>query len=273
MAHKEKIDYLLLDIRELEKKVASMRDAEIYPVSFFSQSFELAHKILTDLHKLEAVQMEDLSRQMEAHRSRLSALPIPEANAQPFLQEIPPADPAPKVEEIAPAIPTPSVGESQTNTKISQSNVEESRTETTVSPSSEEGPQLNIEKPQSSLDVFSPSEEEVQPTPEDHSIARPVPPISPEPTPTPSKATLSLNEILEKKNLSDFRKAFSLNDRFRFRRELFGGEEERMNRAISQLNDIHSYEESITFLHNELHWNIEDEAVADFLKLIEKRFL
>ena len=31
MANKEKIDYLLIDIRELEKLVAGMRDAEIYP--------------------------------------------------------------------------------------------------------------------------------------------------------------------------------------------------------------------------------------------------
>ena len=38
MANKEKIDYLLLDIRELETLVAGMRDAEVYPVSFFGQT-------------------------------------------------------------------------------------------------------------------------------------------------------------------------------------------------------------------------------------------
>ena len=40
MANKEKIDYLLLDIRELETLVAGMRDAEVYPVSFFGQTFD-----------------------------------------------------------------------------------------------------------------------------------------------------------------------------------------------------------------------------------------
>ena len=39
MANKEKIDYLLLDIRELETLVAGMRDAEVYPVSFFRPDF------------------------------------------------------------------------------------------------------------------------------------------------------------------------------------------------------------------------------------------
>ena len=44
MANKEKIDYLLLDIKELETLIAGMRDAEVYPVSFFSQTFNLTHK-------------------------------------------------------------------------------------------------------------------------------------------------------------------------------------------------------------------------------------
>ena len=90
---------------------------------------------------------------------------------------------------------------------------------------------------------------------------------------TTEKQGVFLSDLLEKKNLSDFRKAFSLNDRFRFRRELFGGDEEKMNKAITDLNDIHSYEESVAYLNNELKWNIEDEAVADFIKLLEKRFL
>ena len=68
---------------------------------------------------------------------------------------------------------------------------------------------------------------------------------------------LFLNDLLEKKNFSDFRKAFSLNDRFRFRRELFGGDEARMNKVINDLNDLHSYEDSVTYLNNELKWNIE----------------
>lgn len=82
----------------------------------------------------------------------------------------------------------------------------------------------------------------------------------------------SLNELLERKNLSDFRKAFSLNDRFRFRRELFGGSEELMNQVIADLNEIKSYEESVAYIHKVVNGNGEEAAVADFLQLIEKRF-
>ena len=86
-------------------------------------------------------------------------------------------------------------------------------------------------------------------------------------------ASRSLNDLLEKRHLADFRKAFSLNDRFRFRRELFGGNEEAMNRAIENLNALSSYEESVAYLSDTLKWDIENTSVADFIRLLEKRFL
>lgn len=94
----------------------------------------------------------------------------------------------------------------------------------------------------------------------------------PAPVTIAEKPGRSLNDILEKKNLADFRKAFSLNDRFRFRRELFKGDEEAMNEAIEALNRIPSYEESVAYLSDVLKWDLEDAPVADFIKLLEKRF-
>ena len=198
MANKEKIDYLLLDIQKLETMVAKTRDAEIYSVSFFNQSFELAHNILKGLHALETLQIEQLRKQMEEHQMLIDSIPD---------------------------IVTSSI-----------------RTEVVMPPSS--------------VEVVSATQSE-----------KTEKPISNE------RIGLFLNDLLEKNNLSDFRKAFSLNDRFRFRRELFGGDEERMNKAINELNELHSYEDSISYLNDELKWNIEDEAVADFIKLLEKRFL
>ncbi|MDO4756514.1 MAG: hypothetical protein Q4A54_09230 [Parabacteroides sp.] len=201
MANKEKIDYLLLDIQKLETMIAKTRDAEIYPPTFFSQSFELTHKILKELHALEAFQIEQLRKQMEAHQALIDSLP-----------------------------------------KISE--------ETAIPTESEEEEKISI------TENIPVAEEEKRETPI-----------------TNERSGLFLNDILEKNNLSDFRKAFSLNDRFRFRRELFGGDEERMNKAIQDLNNLHSFEDSICYLNEELKWNVEDEAVADFIKLLEKRFL
>lgn len=74
------------------------------------------------------------------------------------------------------------------------------------------------------------------------------------------------------RTLPDLRKAFSLNDRFRFQRELFGGDVERMNRTIDELNAAGSYAEAIAYINNVCKWNLDEEAAADFLKLVEKHF-
>ncbi|MBE6302220.1 MAG: hypothetical protein E7085_10315 [Parabacteroides distasonis] len=211
MANKEKIDYLLLDIQKLETMIAKTRDAEIYPASFFNQSFELTHKILKELHALEALQVEQLCKQMEAHQALIDSIPDITVT-EPILTNV-----------------------------VSEEKISEPIVEQKIVSSIETIPTEQIEKTDK--------------------------PFSNE------RSGLFLNDLLEKNNLSDFRKAFSLNDRFRFRRELFGGDEERMNKAIHELNNLHSYEDSMAYLNNELKWNIEDEAVADFIKLLEKRFL
>ncbi|MDR3140375.1 MAG: hypothetical protein LBU37_01390, partial [Tannerellaceae bacterium] len=69
------------------------------------------------------------------------------------------------------------------------------------------------------------------------------------------------------------KKAFSLNDSFYFRRELFNGDAAKMNKVISDLNGLRSYEESAAYLNEKLNWNMEDTTVGEFMKLLEKRFL
>lgn len=254
MANKEKIDYLLLDLKELETLIAGMRDAEVYPVSFFSQTFNLTHKVLNDLHSLETAQIEMLREQMEAHQALIQSLPNPAAAPMPIVPEVQ------EVQEVQeePVAETVIVREPEVKVEVKEPVRE-----------------IIIEKPK----IIIEEKKVVQPETVIQaeiitSSAKPEKPAeAPHKTITTEKQGVFLSDLLEKKNLSDFRKAFSLNDRFRFRRELFGGDEEKMNKAITDLNDIHSYEESVAYLNNELKWNIEDEAVADFIKLLEKRFL
>lgn len=254
MANKEKIDYLLLDLKELETLIAGMRDAEVYPVSFFSQTFNLTHKVLNDLHSLETAQIEMLREQMEAHQALIQSLPNPAAAPMPIVPEVQ------EVQEVQeePVAETVIVREPEVKVEVKEPVRE-----------------IIIEKPE----IIIEEKKVVQPETVIQaeiitSSAKPEKPAeAPHKTITTEKQGVFLSDLLEKKNLSDFRKAFSLNDRFRFRRELFGGDEEKMNKAITDLNDIHSYEESVAYLNNELKWNIEDEAVADFIKLLEKRFL
>ncbi|MDO4703310.1 hypothetical protein [Tannerella sp.] len=87
------------------------------------------------------------------------------------------------------------------------------------------------------------------------------------------KTEPSLNDKMEKTKLTDLRKAFTLNDRFRFCRELFGGDEQRMNRVVGELNETYSYEESLAHLKSVTDWDFENDSVLDFLKLVERRFV
>ena len=236
MGDKEKMDYLLVDIRELEKLVASMRDAEIYPVSFFSQAYTTTQKIVDNLQSIEADQLALFKEQMEKHRAlikkaeRLEAeaalvtqMQEQESNYEPVQEmELPSVE---ELNEEVESVATPAAAKITEKKTVSEP-------ATSLSSTSSHTTTLEQSLP--------------------HSI--------------------SLNEVIQKKFLADFRKAFSLNDRFRFRRELFGGDEGRMNEAISDLNELQSFEESITYLDKKLKWNVEDEAVADFIKLLEKRF-
>jgi hypothetical protein len=170
MTSKEKIDNLVSDISELKELVSGMHDVDICPLSFFSRTFDLAYKILRDLHVLEGLQIDAFQKQMQSYQDVIeSAL---------LLQE------------------TASSAEKQ---------------------------------------------------------------------------SASLNEALGG-GLSDFRKAFSLNDRFYFRKELFGDDEAKMNKILSDLNGIQSYEESVRYLNDKQGWGTENNAAPEFLKLLEKRF-
>ena len=86
------------------------------------------------------------------------------------------------------------------------------------------------------------------------------------------KPNRSLQDVLEKQNLSDFRKAFSLNDRFRFRRDLFHGDENQMNQVIADLNQTTSLQEAMDYIQGHLAWDLKDETASDFVKLLEKRY-
>ena len=236
MGDKEKMDYLLVDIRELEKLVASMRDAEIYPVSFFSQAYTTTQKIVDNLQSIEADQLALFKEQMEKHRALIKKAERLEAEAALVTQ----------------------MQEYESNYEPVQE---------MELPSVEE---LNEEKES----VATPAEVTVA---AEKTVSEPATSLSSTSSHTTTLEqslphSISLNEVIQKKFLADFRKAFSLNDRFRFRRELFGGDEGRMNEAISDLNELQSFEESITYLDKKLKWNVEDEAVADFIKLLEKRF-
>lgn len=88
-----------------------------------------------------------------------------------------------------------------------------------------------------------------------------------------SSAPVTLEEALQRQQAKELRKALSLNDRFRFRRELFGNSDIRMNETLALIDAMHSYDEAEDYILNDLNWDLDNPEVAEFMKIVQKHFL
>lgn len=70
----------------------------------------------------------------------------------------------------------------------------------------------------------------------------------------------------------DLRRSLTLNDKFRFRRELFGSSDIEMNDTLQLIASMGSEEEAREYLLDDLQFDPEDPTVKDFLAVIEAAF-
>ena len=75
------------------------------------------------------------------------------------------------------------------------------------------------------------------------------------------------------KTAGDLRRSISLNDSFRFSRELFGGSMEQMNHVLQQIGEMHSLDAALVFLSSKIKVEEENEAKADLVELLKKYFI
>ena len=100
-----------------------------------------------------------------------------------------------------------------------------------------------------------------------------------------NKNETSVNEILANKKeqvedikqigkpVTDVRKAFGLNDRFYYQRELFGNDADLFNQTLDQINAMDSYDSAVHFLKDNYSWQDDNEASESFFKSIKRRFI
>ena len=63
-------------------------------------------------------------------------------------------------------------------------------------------------------------------------------------------------------------KSFTLNDKFRFIRDVFGGNEADFNDTINLIAAMDSYDEAADYLYNDMMLDANNQSVADFMDLI-----
>ena len=88
----------------------------------------------------------------------------------------------------------------------------------------------------------------------------------------PAQAAMRVDEKLQRSISQDLRKAFSLNDHFRFRRELFGNNEADFDEAINMVENMNTYSEATDYFFNYLGWDEEVPEVKDFLHIVRHHF-
>lgn len=125
-------------------------------------------------------------------------------------------------------------------------------------PEEEEEPELKEE----------PEPEEEQEEPEDEEIAMP----QYDTTDTDNEEPIRLDEKLARENSRNLRKAFSLNDMFRFRRELFGNSATEMTDTLNLVEAMSSLSEANDYFYNDLEWDASNPEVQDFMDIIAKHF-
>lgn len=70
----------------------------------------------------------------------------------------------------------------------------------------------------------------------------------------------------------DIRRSMTLNDKFMFRRELFGGSAEEFNDTLDLISAMSSFDEAREYLFDDLAWDPETPAVKEFLNLVSNYF-
>ena len=77
---------------------------------------------------------------------------------------------------------------------------------------------------------------------------------------------------LESRFVTDLRKSLNFNDRFRYQRELFGGDMALLNTTIDKLNSMSSLHEAEAYVAENFNWDTTEGAAFEFMELLEARF-
>lgn len=83
---------------------------------------------------------------------------------------------------------------------------------------------------------------------------------------------LRVDEMLTKREARDLRKAFTLNDKFRFRRELFCNNDPLFISTLNILSSMKTLDEAERYLTDNMGWDPESEDVKDFVAIIANHY-
>ena len=108
--------------------------------------------------------------------------------------------------------------------------------------------------------------------PEPKPAPAPAPVSKPAPAPAPAAEPASPKAAIYGKAVDDIRLAISLGDRFLYQRELFGQNAELMQRTLTELNELGSFDEALVYITTHFQWDTESSTYQQFLVTLHRRF-
>ena len=118
--------------------------------------------------------------------------------------------------------------------------------------------------------VEKPTEPEIPLEPETPEI--PEEPVIEEIAEEPVKEAVDPKAAIYGKAVEDIRQAISLGDRFLYQRELFSQNAELMQRTLTELNALSSFDEAIAYISAHFQWDTESSTYQQFLVTLHRRF-
>jgi len=108
---------------------------------------------------------------------------------------------------------------------------------------------------------------------EEEPVAEPQPEPAPQPTPAPQPEAPRVPQqtSLFGAAVTDIRQAVSIGDRFLFQRELFGGNAEKLQQTLTELNSLHSFDEAVAFIER-FGWDKQSPTHELFINVLRRRF-
>lgn len=148
------------------------------------------------------------------------------------------------------------------------------------------------EKPDSAAEEWIEETVESVPEPDDNDVSEievaveeikekvedaPEPDITSEKIPEPEKKEekeiiADARQEIKPQNKSSISRLFTLNDRFLFTRELFGGSSEQYTQALSLIESMPSYDIVEDYFINDLGWDKENSEVKLFCDIVKRYF-
>ena len=89
--------------------------------------------------------------------------------------------------------------------------------------------------------------------------------------PAPVEEAASPKAAIYGKAVEDIRQAISLGDRFLYQRELFGQNAELMQKALTELNALSSFDEAMNYIR-QFGWDTESSTYQQFIVTLHRRF-